>query len=332
MIARHPALQPRGAGAARPRRRRARRSASTSTRSGYSRDVRRRLPGADGVGAVVVARGAHARVPGALLRALHGTTTRCCSVERAPGVARGARRLVELRARRCSAAWNVAGAHVARPCSRVRRGTRRRRRGRQPRPAASASTRSCSPATATRRCACWPTPTTGRARRARRDSATRRTRPCCTPTPRCCRATAAPGRRGTPTCRRDPDARVHGQLQHEPAAVAAIAPNRSASRSTAARRSTRRRILARMRYAPSALHARARRRAGAPRRDQRRRAHLVRRRLLALRLPRGRHAQRRRRGPRTGRALGGRGTWRPKREPTGSPHERALASAVYEGG
>jgi DUF1365 family protein len=52
-------------------------------------------------------------------------------------------------------------------------------------------------------------------------------------------------------------------------------------------------IIARMDYAHPIYTPRQRRRAGAPGRDQRPAPHLVRRRLLGLGLPRGRHAQRR---------------------------------------
>ncbi len=49
------------------------------------------------------------------------------------------------------------------------------------------STRWSSPPTPTRHCGCWPTPPTRNAPCSAR-SATRATRPCCTPTPRCCLA------------------------------------------------------------------------------------------------------------------------------------------------
>ena len=107
------------------------------------------------------------------------------------------------------------GAHARRSRDRLRLATPGRSRSRatpttsRSRRAAaspSASTRSCSPRTPTRRWRCSPTRATASTSCSAR-SPTSPTRPCCTPTARCCRAAGARGRAGTTTCSTSPPAR-----------------------------------------------------------------------------------------------------------------------------
>ena len=91
----------------------------------------------------------------------------------------------------------------SRRVGRRRRGPRRRRRGR------TTSTASSSPPTRDQALRMLAAPTARRARGCSARSATRSTRPCCTPTPRCCRGRRAPRRPGTtrcPPCDADPTA------------------------------------------------------------------------------------------------------------------------------
>ena len=115
---------------------------------------------------------------------------------------------------------------------------------------------------------------------------TRRTRPCCTPTRACCRAGAARGPRGTTTCGRTsgPVALTYNMniLQRlEAPEPFLVTLNRTDAIDPA-------RVLAPHDLPPSALHAGVGGRAGAGTRDRRRAAHVLLRRLLAQRLPRGR--------------------------------------------
>ncbi len=92
--------------------------------------------------------------------------------------------------------------------------------------AANASTSSCSPVIATSHSRCWPTPRSTSAACSAR-STTTATAPCCTPTPRCCRAAGAPGPRGT-TSARPRTARAGGGLSALPAEQASATAVREA--------------------------------------------------------------------------------------------------------
>ena len=238
--------------------------------------------------------------PGALPGAVHGQPPDAAG-QRPAAVARGARRLAQLRAR---AARALAGARAAalRRCvacaatptaSTCRHGARQRalrpgRAGLPQRPGAGAAGR-CRRA---------------RARRSSARSPTRPTTPCCTPTPRLLpRNRKAWAAWNALRAARSGDA-VHGQLLHEPAAGHRLAASRSWSRSTAATRSIRRRSCARMRYHHPVYTPRHRSPRSSARPRSRASPHLVRRRVLGLGLPRGRHAQRGRSRARARRALG----------------------------
>ena len=257
-------------------------------------DVHRRPPGADGVGAVVVAIATASWTSRPSTWSRFMANHHMLQVAGPAAVARGHAAARPATCRRLQAAWSVkvrlsvAGARVRRDADGAHRDHR---------PAAtSTSTRSCWPATATRHWRCWPTPATPSARCWAR-SPTRPTTPCCTPTPASCPRTARPGRRGTP-CAGRTAARpctvsylmnlLQGLDSPEPFVVTLNRSKRHRPGEGAGAHA----------LPPSGLHPRQRRGAGAARRDQRRQPHLVRRRLLGLRLPRGRPAQRHRGRPR----------------------------------
>ena len=114
-----------------------------------------------------------------------------------PAVAHRRRRLAGLR--RCARA-PVARPHPRRHAGHGDPAPRRPRRGaaarRRPRALRRGRPRGRTP---TRRCACSPTRTAASASSSGR-SRTSSTRPCCTPTARCCRGAAGRGRAGTTTC------------------------------------------------------------------------------------------------------------------------------------
>ena len=153
--------------------------------------VPRLVPAADGRGDLVGAAAGHPRLSAADVRALL-PQPRSAADHRPAALAHRRRRRPRLRGEDRSA--------IDRRAHRARRSARSCAR----RPVcrstphcmhAKRSTRSSSHATATRRSHCWPT------RRAAssvccRPCATSRIASCCTPTPRCCRARAAHGRRG----------------------------------------------------------------------------------------------------------------------------------------
>ena len=155
----------------------------------------------------------------------------------------------------------------------------------------SASTRSFSPCTPTRRWPCSPTPPTASTSSCAR-SRTRPTRRCCTTTAGCFRAAAAPGRAGTttswPSQPAAPTVTYHmNRLQSLDAGrELCVTLNRTEPIDPG-------RVIRRFDYAHPIYTAARRRRAGAPRRDQRPPPDALLRRLLGLGLPRGRHGQRR---------------------------------------
>ncbi len=162
MVARHPALQPRGAARCSRRRRRDDRSGRVPRRARLLARVRRRLPGADGRGDLVDRPGSACSVPGALLRALlpqprhaHASTTGRSGARSA--AARALRRAADRALRdRIRAA--------TRRCTQRARGARRRAGQRTRRAEPSASTTCSSPAMPTRRCALLADPTPPSAR------------------------------------------------------------------------------------------------------------------------------------------------------------------------
>ena len=174
------------------------------------------------------------------------------------------------------------------PVVRSRASSRRRDRRFGPALSASASTRSCSPATATRRCGCSTTRARTRAG-CSAPSATSATAWSCTPTPRCCRAAAAPGRPGTTSPSTATKATrpvavsyLINRLQplpfRTPVIVTLNPPLEPDPRARAAR----------VRVRPPAARRPRRGRAAGLRRAPGRAQHLLRRRLAGLRLPRGR--------------------------------------------
>src|SRR5690606_31273068 len=133
---------------------------------------------------------------------------------------------------------------------------------------------------------------------------------------------------------------VHGQLQHEPAAAHRQRPTDGGDPQS--QRGDRPGTDAAADVLPaSGVHARIGRRAGTQGRDPGPPSHLVRRCVLGLGFPRGRHPQCGRGGRRARRALAGGATvrggdrcrWRRDRGPgvNGPVATTALASAVYEG-
>ncbi len=279
----------------RRRGRRARRSATTCDAHGYGAAFRDEhlVPMASALWSSPSRR--HPGVPGALPGAVHGQPPHAAG-RRPPAVARGARRLVRATSTRMRARWRVQRAHRLRRCTRVRRDADGRG-GRQPTHGSERFDHVVLACHSDQALALLADADARRARRSSARSATRPTTPCCTPTRACCRATARPGRHGTRYVPRDAGERLHGQLLHEPAAgldapePLVVTLNRTDAIDPA-------RILRRMRYRhPVYTHA-SRRRAGAQGRDPGPAPHLVRRRVLGLGLPRGRHAQRASTSPR----------------------------------
>ena len=215
------------------------------------------------------------------------------SVDERPRVAGRPRRLARVRAR-------AARRHATRPAARDTRssrsaGCRTRCACARPRRRGSASTTCSSPATPTRR---WRLLADRRAPSSARCSArspTRRTRWSCTPTQRLLpRRPPGAGRAGTTTCsptRSEPVAVTYDMngLQSLDAPVRFLRDAEpTARRSTTAQGARARSRYDHPVYSPQrACAAQARHR-----RDQRRAAHLFLRRLLALRLPRGRRGER----------------------------------------
>ena len=234
------------------------------------------------------------------------TTTACC---RSPTGRSGARcRAAARDVRREDRGAAARRARRARRCSAIARTRRRRRRSTRARRAASASTRSCSPATATRRCALLADPSRSERPPARRASATSPTASCCTPTPRCCRARARAWSAWNYLAADDPDGAAPGRgvLSHQQAAAAAVrdAGHRHAESAVRARSRARAAASSSTRIRCSTARRSAAQRGS--RSSQGAAAHVVRRRVAGLRLPRGRarvgaRRRRRHRAPRGGR-------------------------------
>ncbi len=219
-------------------------------------------------------------------------TTRCCrrAAARSGAWSRADRKLT---CARCARAGTCASASAMRGDARAR-GTATQCAS-TALPAASASIMSCSPATATRRWRCSPMPSDARARHPGRDDvpgqrhrAAHRREPAAAPAQglggvECASCRATPTKRCTVSY-------CMNLLQSLDCAEPLVV---TLNRTRADRR--RQKILRRMRLSPSACYTQAsRRRAETQGGDPGRQPHLVRRRVLGLGLPRGRHAQRRR--------------------------------------